>query len=110
MRELIKEKNFSFITLTEYSFLYCDYNKEPPKNLPVWFDEGISFFPENINNIAETIIKENPRIIFIQDAHGHDDPELNEKLIELFISKGWDKKEEIEVGKADASIIALIKN
>ncbi len=92
IREVIEENNHDFISITEYTFLYCDYGKEPPKNLPLWFDEGVSFFEENVEDIIKTIKLNKPQVILLQDPHGHEDPSLNEKFEESFIKSGYVKK------------------
>jgi hypothetical protein len=88
IRDVIKEYP-DFISITEFNFLYCDYNKEPPKELPLCFKEGYHFYKQDLNALLNTILSYNSTVIFLQDSHGHDDRNLNEKLVEFFVSKGY---------------------
>ncbi len=98
IRKVIEENDNDFISLTEYTFLYCDYGKEPPKRLPLWFDEGISFFNENVPEIINAIKANNPKVILLQDPHVHEDRTMNRRFEEEFISMGY-----VKIGLVDAS-------
>jgi len=88
LREIIKQ-NPNFISLTEYNFLYCDYNIQPPTQIPLVFREGIHFYLQDIEPIANTILKQNPPLILIQNYHGHNHPDTHEKFINLFKEAGY---------------------
>lgn len=115
IREVIEENENDFISMTEYTFLYCDYNITPPVKLPAWFAGGITFFDENVQDIIQVIKSNNPRVILLQDTHAHEDQSLNKKFEESFISLGYIKKEVIistkttEI-KPKAPITILIRN
>ena len=66
IKRIIESNNKSFISITHYSFLYCDYEIEPPENLPAWFDERNSFYKLNLPSIINAIIRYNPKIILVQ--------------------------------------------
>jgi 4-amino-4-deoxy-L-arabinose transferase-like glycosyltransferase len=73
IRNEINKSNNNFISLTEYSFLYCDYNVSPPKNLPLFFQRGVGLFNENIPDILKNINSTNPKLILWQDPNRIDD-------------------------------------
>ncbi len=107
LREVIKEYP-DFISITEFNFLYCDYNKEPPKELPLCFKEGYHFYKQDLNNLLNTILSYNSTVIFLQDSHGHDDRNLNEKLVEFFVSKGYVKINSINTLTTPEAPIAVL--
>lgn len=98
IREIIEINDNNFVNIGEYSFLYCDYGLTPPKGLPIWFDHGISFFDENIPEIMNIIDDVNPNVILIQDPHGHEDPNLNQKFITEFENRGYVIVDQVEGG------------
>ena len=110
IKRIIESNNKSFISITHYSFLYCDYEIEPPENLPAWFDEGNSFYKLNLPSIINAIIRYNPKIILVQESHNNEDPNFNEKLINIFISKGYKIEKVIEQKATQKPITILIKN
>lgn len=66
IREQIISHGKDFIVLGEYTFLYCDYNINPPSNFPLWFHEGVTFDMDNFENIKNQIIEEKPNLIIEQ--------------------------------------------
>lgn len=110
VKKLIEDNNKSFVSISQYSFLYCDYDLNPPKNLPAWFDEGNSFYKVNLDSIINAIINYNPKIILIQEAHNNEDPNFNDELIKIFISKGYKIKEVIEQKTTQKPITILVKS
>lgn len=110
IRDLI-DKYPNFISLTEDGFLYCDYNKEPPKKIPLLFQEGIHFHLQDIDYIANQILESNPQIIFIQDYHGNDHPDTKDKFINIFKSQGYKKTQIInKTSTYEAPITVLIRD
>lgn len=109
IRKTIEENNKSFVSISEYSFLYCDYKVIPPKGVPNFYSEGVSFFEENIPSILDNLLLNKPQVILLQDAHGHKDKDLNNKLKEFFISKGYSEKKVVP-GLSTAPISILVKN
>ena len=109
IRAVIESNNKSFVSITQYSFLYCDYEIELPKNLPAWFDEGNSFYQVNVPSIINTIITYNPKVILVQEAHNNADPNFNTELINIFISKGYKIENVIEQKVTEKPITILIK-
>ena len=107
LREIIKDKNF--ISLTEYNFLYCDYNIKPPTEIPLVFREGIHFYLQDIIPIANKIIEQNQDIILIQNYHGHDHPDTHDKFINLFKEAGYKEIRVIEKTPSVGPIIVLEK-
>ena len=107
IREIIK-KNPNFISLTEYTFLYCDYNIKPPRKIPMTFREGIHFYMEDFDDIINTIISNNPDIILIQNVHGHD-VSIHQLTINTFISKGYKEMKIIEKTETPDAPITILK-
>ncbi len=107
IREIIEENNKSFISMTEYSFLYCDYNINPLKGLPLWFHKRISYYEEDIPGIIAKIILYNPKIILVESPHNDGE---DEKFVTSFESAGY--KEEFRINKTSSGmpIIVLIKD
>mgnify|MGYP001601221823 CR=1 FL=1 len=107
IREIIEENNKSFISMTEYSFLYCDYKINPPKGLPLWFHKRISYYEEDIPGIIAKIILYNPKIILVESPHKDGE---DEKFVASFESAGY--KEEFRINKtiSGSPIIVLIKD
>jgi hypothetical protein len=62
-------ENTTFIVSGQFTFLYCDYGETPPKNLPLWFHEGVTISSENFPQISQEISKEAPEI-FIEQFYG----------------------------------------
>ena len=56
-----------FLNITGYQFLYTDYNIEPPKPMPLWFDYGITFRKNGVSLLVEYIRRESPKIILINE-------------------------------------------
>ncbi|VVB78740.1 Uncharacterised protein [uncultured archaeon] len=110
IHEIIDENNKSFVSITEYSFLYCDYNLNPPKKVPIWWDEGISFFKQNIPELLDAITDSNPKIILYQDPHGHTDPKTNDLFMQGFYSKGYKTIEIINNTSSTVPIYVLSKD
>lgn len=110
IKRIIEDNNKSFVSISQYSFLYCDYNIEPPKGLPAWFDEGNSFYRVNLDSIINAIINYNPNVILVQEAHNNEDSKFNEELIKIFISKGYKSEKIIEQKTTQKPITILIKN
>jgi hypothetical protein len=110
IRSIIESSNNSFISITQYSFLYCDYNQEPPKNLPAWFDQGNSFYKINFPDMKQTILDYNPKIILIQEAHHHQDPEFHQFIINTFLEEDYKIHKIINQEATQKPITILIKN
>ena len=110
IREIIREEP-NFISLTEYSFLYCDYDVQPPREIPLVFQEGIHFHIQDIELIADKIIKHNPQLILIQNYHGNYHKDTNEKFIKIFESHRYRKIKTInKTATPEAPITILSKN
>jgi len=109
IRKIIEDNNKSFVSITHYSFLYCDYQIEPPKGLPAWFDEGNSFYKINLDSIIKVIINYNPKVILVQEAHNNEDPNFNDELIKKFLSKGYKLEEIINQKSTQKPISVLLK-
>jgi len=120
-----------FFSMTEYSFLYCDYNISPPKGIPLWFDEDVSFFKENIPDIMNSIDSLSPKVILVQDAHRKGTRNMAAEFEEKFISSGYTrtaivdapasyqktyyslgytKTDIVKIEKTTAPIIILVRN
>ncbi len=109
IRSLIKEYP-DFISITEDGFLYCDYKKEPPKKIPLCFREGTHFYMQDINYIAAQILSNNPQIILIQNHHGHENPDTNNKFFEIFKFNGYEERQIInKTSTSEAPIHIFIK-
>ena len=117
--------------MTEYSFLYCDYKINPPKNVPLWWDENVTFFQENILDIIKEVNSSLPKVILVQDAHRNKirnmAAEFEEKFTSLgysrvaivdapasyqntYYSLGYTKTDIIKIEKSTAPIIILVRN
>lgn len=108
IREAIK-KYPDFISITEFNFLYCDYNIEPPKDLPLCFKQGYHFYKQDLDGILKTILSYNSTLILLQDAHGHDDRDLNNKLADFFVSKDYVKIDSVNtLSTPEAPIVILV--
>lgn len=131
IREIIEKNNRSFVSLTEYSFLYCDYDVEPPKKLPLWIYTGTSIFDENVPDLIQTIKELSPKVILLQDPHRNPDKNFTNNLKKDFISLGYTeaaivdaaasygqsyydlgftKTDVVKIAKTDAPIYILVKN
>ncbi len=120
-----------FFSMTEYSFLYCDYKINPTKNMPLWFDENVTFFKENILDIIKEVNSSLPKVILVQDAHRNRirnmATEFEERFTSLgytriaivdapasyqntFYSLGLTKTDIIKIEKSIAPIIILVRN
>ncbi|RAP35593.1 hypothetical protein DID80_06180 [Candidatus Marinamargulisbacteria bacterium SCGC AAA071-K20] len=80
IRALIKENQNSFINLSEYQFLYSDYNVAPPKPFPLNFHHGLYFFDEDLPTVMTTIEKSKAKLIFVQNHHPSQDPHFLSKF------------------------------
>lgn len=69
IREIIEKNNNSFISFTEYQFLYCDYGIEPPKGIPLCFHK-VCFWEININNTLKVVEDISPKVILLQNSVG----------------------------------------
>jgi len=109
IREVIESNNNSFVSMTDYGFLYCDYNLTPPKNIPLWFHEGVSFFRENVPDIVSEITSLKPQVILIRDPNSYQEPRLDKVFEQAFISKGY-RLEKIAPSERRLPIIILVRN
>lgn len=100
IRKVIEENENDFISFTEYQFLYCDYDVEPPRDLPLCFMEGVCFFNENVPHIIKILEKKSPKVILLQNHHGHYNKTLDMEFKESFY--GW-RYEKVDSVKAMAS-------
>ncbi|VVB78737.1 Dolichyl-phosphate-mannose-protein mannosyltransferase [uncultured archaeon] len=131
IRNIIGRYGEDFFSMTEYSFLYCDYNIDPPKAVPLWFDENISFFEENIPQIIQVVKSSSPKVILLQDAHRKGPRNMTERFEQEFknfgysrvaivdapasyqktyYSLGYTKTDIIKIEKTSAPIIILVRN
>ena len=83
----ILNKHKNFLNISEFNFLYADYNLNPPKPMPLWFHYGISFFDENVPEIENYVKERKPEIILLQEIEP--DPPIYKKLLDSFISLGY---------------------
>jgi len=107
IRDIIKI-NPDFVSLTEYSFLYCDYGIEPPKEVPMTYREGIHFYMQDFEKIINTIVSNNPDIILVQNTHGHD-ISIHQKTIDELILKGYKNIKVIEKTATPNAPITILK-
>ena len=96
IREHIEENENDFISFTGYQFLYCDYNIDPPKKLPLWFDYEKTYFNEDIERIAEVINSSSPKVILFQIHHDITNRELSERFENIFYEMGYAKTEVVD--------------
>ncbi|MGV8163190.1 MAG: glycosyltransferase family 39 protein [Candidatus Nanoarchaeia archaeon] len=66
IRTIIEENDKDVFIIGYYGFLYCDYNLTPPKNMFLWFDEGITHSKEDVSIITNYIINEKPNVVLVQ--------------------------------------------
>ncbi len=90
IRNIIEKNNISFISLSEYNFLYCDYNVEPPKGLPLWFHEGSNLFDKDIP-IIEKYITENKPSVVLEEIYAAKDSNNKKIIIDTLLKLGYKK-------------------
>lgn len=93
IRQYIKENGNDFAVLGGYSFLYCDYKTDPPKDLPLWIHEGVTFDKkENFHKVKEYFNESRPKLIIEQlYALNGTREEFGEFLIEI----GYEETDEV---------------
>ena len=84
----ILDKHKTFLNLSEYTFLYVDYKIIPPKQLPLWFHYGVSFFEQDIIKLKKHILETKPSIILVQNMHGLG-PLLQNDNVDFFLKLGY---------------------
>ena len=93
IRQYIKENDKDFVVFGGYSFLYCDYKTDPPKDLPLWVHEGVTFDKkENFYKVKEYFNKSKPKLI-IEQLYAPN--ETREEFGEFLIEIGYEKTGEV---------------
>lgn len=99
IKNIINENNNNFFNMTEYTFLYSDFDVIPPVNYPLYFRNGMSFFDDQISLITDKLLEKQPKIILLQDAHGHFDANLHNDLMSFYSNHGYRLIDSLESAK-----------
>lgn len=91
LKNTIREYDGNFFNMSEYEFLYTDFKVRPPAGVPLWFDQGTSYFDRDISNLKEYIAAKKPGLILLQDPHTNDWRPLKIHLFYYFIDVGYHK-------------------
>ena len=89
IRAIIEESDKNFINMTEFTFLYTDYNVTPPKGIPLWFHHGNTFFDNEIPLLTHGILKRDPSLILLQDTHAHRRKDVHQQLLNFYLTHGY---------------------
>ncbi len=98
-----------FINLSELGFLYADFATPPPTGLPLWLDEGISFFDVQVPLLTSGIVDRKPRVILLQDAFDHVDPTLHDRIAAYYARHGYTKLFSAEALRRDRKTDVFVR-
>jgi len=103
IRMLIENANGDFFSMTEYSFLYCDYGVEPPLNVPLWYHYPITF--SDWGDVLAHVDSKKPKLILMPLSHNPGD--INYGLLALLQDRGYKQVWQTSKINYSKSIIAL---
>ncbi len=109
IRSLLNRHQGDFINLSELGFLYADFATPPPTGLPLWLDEGISFFDVQVPLLTSGIVDREPRVILLQDAFDHADPTLHDRIGAYYARHGYSKLFSAEAPRRDRKIDVFVR-
>ena len=64
------QRGFIFLNMSELTPLVSIFDAKFPPNLPLWFDEGTTFFPKEMKKVKDGISKAEYELIAIQASRG----------------------------------------
>jgi len=85
IKQLITSNNNDFFNMAEYTYLYCDLQIEPPKNIPLWFHYKVTFFDTKM--ITDFIEETKPKLIILPLVENQAD--LSYQLVNEFELLGY---------------------
>ena len=89
LKRINKNQNLIFLNISELTPFYSILNLSPPKNLPLWFHEGVTLFKREKEIIREGLINQNYDLIALQAAHEDWSPFYDEILNKLILSSNY---------------------
>ncbi len=109
IRALIRERGARIVNLSSYAFIYADFDLPPPRDLPLWFDHGITFFDAQLPALTEGLVARKPEVLLLQDAHNHHDREVHGRLRDYFLAHGYERVMRAASPRADRPIDVLVR-
>jgi hypothetical protein len=103
IRSLIEKHNQNFFISGEFQFLYCDYDKLPPKFVPLWIDLAATMPEKDIPILIEKIIFDKPSLIIFQ-PYSFSDSNINYTSTE-FKRNGYNLTLELESAQTEPIFI-----
>lgn len=105
IRDYIQESNNDFVVMGEYQFLYCDFKTLPPKGLPLWLHESITFNKEkDLPWIEEYFGKNRPKLV-IEQIYAQNS--TREEFGDYLRSKGYTKIDTVSSELSEINIFKL---
>tara|TARA_B100000212_G_C27361911_1_gene528568 strand:+ start:173 stop:1912 length:1740 start_codon:yes stop_codon:yes gene_type:complete len=89
LKERNKNQKIIFLNLSELTPFTAILNLSPPRNLPLWFHEEVTFFKREKAIIREGLINQDFDLIALQAAHESWSPFYDEILNNLILSSNY---------------------
>ncbi len=91
IREVLQKAKGDFFNMSEYTFLYTDFNVDPPRGFPLWFHHGTSYFDNEFLLLKEPLLARAPQVILLQDVHTNQRRQIKFELYYFYAQRGYRK-------------------